>query len=229
MSRRRRGLLLGALALVLGGLAASDVGRREAALRRRLGPTVPVVVARGPIGAGTRLAAQRLGLRHVPARYAPAAAFNRTAEVAGLRTAVPVPAGADLVAGMVDDGSGSPPGAPVRAGERVADIVAAGSPQLVRAGARVDVIVTRAGASGDGHSELALENVEVLSGAPASGGQRGGDGEPRVAASLRVTVRQAVFLAAAQAFAREIRLLPRAVGDRRHGKTGLTVGSDLER
>jgi pilus assembly protein CpaB len=48
-----------------------------------------------------------------------------------------------------------------------------------------------------------------------------------VAASLRVTVRQAVFLAAAQSFAREIRLLPRAPGDRRHGAAGLAVGSDL--
>jgi pilus assembly protein CpaB len=42
-----------------------------------------------------------------------------------------------------------------------------------------------------------------------------------------VTVRQAVFLAAAQSFARELRLLPRAAGDRRHGLAGTTVGSDL--
>jgi pilus assembly protein CpaB len=44
----------------------------------------------------------------------------------------------------------------------------------------------------------------------------GRDGEaPQVAATLRVTVRQAVYLAAAGAFAREIRLLPRAPGDHR--------------
>ena len=36
-----------------------------------------------------------------------------------------------------------------------------------------------------------------------------------VAATLRVTVRQAVYLAAAGSFAREIRLLARAPGDRR--------------
>jgi pilus assembly protein CpaB len=48
-----------------------------------------------------------------------------------------------------------------------------------------------------------------------------------VAVSLRVTLRQAVYLAAAQAFAREIRLLPRAATDRRHGSAGLRVGSGL--
>jgi pilus assembly protein CpaB len=48
-----------------------------------------------------------------------------------------------------------------------------------------------------------------------------------VRASLRVTVRQAVFLAAAQAFSREVRLLPRAPGDDRRGAAGLVVGADL--
>ena len=50
---------------------------------------------------------------------------------------------------------------------------------------------------------------------------------PRVAASLRVTVKQAVYLAAAQAFAREIRLLPRAAGDDRHGSAGTEIGAGL--
>jgi pilus assembly protein CpaB len=54
-----------------------------------------------------------------------------------------------------------------------------------------------------------------------------GDGSaPQVAVTLRVTVRQAVYLAAAGAFAREIRLLPRAPGD--HRRIGTTiVGADL--
>jgi pilus assembly protein CpaB len=42
-----------------------------------------------------------------------------------------------------------------------------------------------------------------------------------------VTVRQAVFLAAAQSFAHDIRLLPRAAGDAGHGQAGLAVGSGL--
>jgi pilus assembly protein CpaB len=42
-----------------------------------------------------------------------------------------------------------------------------------------------------------------------------------------VTVRQAVYLAAAQSFAREIRVLPRGATDRRRGDQGLRVGSGL--
>ena len=49
----------------------------------------------------------------------------------------------------------------------------------------------------------------------------------RVAASLRVTLRQAVYLAAAQAFASELRLLPRAPGDDRRGEAGLAIDSAL--
>jgi pilus assembly protein CpaB len=47
-----------------------------------------------------------------------------------------------------------------------------------------------------------------------------------VAATLRVSVRQAVYLAAAQAFARELRLLARAPGDRRRTGT-VSVGEGL--
>jgi pilus assembly protein CpaB len=66
--------------------------------------------------------------------------------------------------------------------------------------------------------------VLAARGVPAAGADAGAG---RVAVSLRTTVRQAVFLAAAQSFARELRLLPRAAGDRRHGMAGTTVGSDL--
>ena len=229
MTRRRRAFVLAALALLLGGLAASDVGRREAAARRKLGPTVGVVVAREPLASGVRLTTGRLRIRRVPARFAPAATYSRAAEVAGLRTVVSVPAGADLMAGMVAQGDDAVTGAPVKPGERVVDIVAAGSPQLVRPGTRVDVIVTRGAATGGGRSQLALEDVEVVAAAPAAAGDRGDETGPRVAASLRVTVRQAVFLSAAQAFAREIRLLPRAPGDERRGDLGMSVDSGLGR
>jgi pilus assembly protein CpaB len=43
--------------------------------------------------------------------------------------------------------------------------------------------------------------------------------------SLRVTVRQAIALAAAQNFARELRVLPRSAGDRRRGLQGLRATS----
>ena len=102
------------------------------------------------------------------------------------------------------------------------ELVAAASPALVVAGARVDVLVTRdRGDGGPGSTELALEDVEVLAPSRAAATEAGG---PQVAATLRVTVRQAVYLTAAAAFAREIRLLARAPGDRR--RTGATIVGD---
>lgn len=225
MTRRRRAAVLLGLAALLGGLAASDVAGREAALHRALGPTVPVVVTRTRVAAGARLDAHRLGLRRVPARYAPSQAYTSPAALAGTRAAVALEAGQDVTAAAIDDGTATV-GAPVRTGERIAELVANGSPALIRPGARVDVLVTRERGDGSGATSVALEDAEVLAarGVPAAGADAGAG---RVAVSLRTTVRQAVFLAAAQSFARELRLLPRAAGDRRHGMAGTTVGSDL--
>jgi pilus assembly protein CpaB len=228
VSRRRRGVLLLGLALVLGGLAASDVSRREAALERRLGPPVPVVVAARDVAAGAELRPGDLALRRIPARYAPAEAFASPGPLVGARLAAALPAGAFVSAGHVGGGDGGEP--VLRPGERIADVVAVGSPEAVAPGGRVDVVVTREGEAGErGESALALEDVEVLAVAPADEAQGGPQpsGAPRVAASLRVTVRQAVYLAAAQSFARELRLLPRAPGDRERGAAGLEVGAGL--
>jgi pilus assembly protein CpaB len=226
VTRRRRAVVLLGLALVLGGLAASDVSRREAALERRLGPIVPAVVARRDLEAGTQLAAAHLAVRRVPARFAPAAAFPSPAELVGRRTAVAVGEGEYLAPGAVGEGEAAPA---LRPGERVADVVAVGSTDEVVPGGRVDVVVTREGRDGGaGRSDLALEDVEVLAAAPAEDtGAENATGAPRVSASLRVTVRQAVYLAAAQSFARELRLLPRAAEDHESDDSGLSVGQDL--
>jgi pilus assembly protein CpaB len=232
MSRRRRAAILIGLSLILGALAASDVSGREAALRREVGPAVPVLVARTGLRAGARIDPRALAVRRVPSRYAPAGAYRSPAEVTGLRAAVAIPAGADLEPSLVDDGStaAGPAGPALRSGERVAQIVAIGPAQSLAPGARVDVLVTREGA-GDaaGATTLALEDVEVLSArrAPEAGGNGPDAGLPRVALDLRVSVRQAVYLAAAQSFARELRVLPRAPGDRRRGAQGLRVGGAL--
>ncbi|HEV2820480.1 MAG TPA: RcpC/CpaB family pilus assembly protein [Solirubrobacteraceae bacterium] len=234
MNRRRRALVLAGIALLLGGLAAADVAGREAALEQRLGDEIPVVVARADVSAGAVFEPRRLGVRRVPARFAPVAAAAAPHELAGLRAAVDVPAGADVAVGMVDSGEETAvAGAPVRPGERVAELVAAGSPQLVQPGGRVDVLVTRTGEDGvPGSTELALEDVEVLAAGAVDPGAGGEDAAPatgavRVAASLRVTLRQAVYLAAAQAFASELRLLPRPADDRERGDAGLTVDQNL--
>jgi pilus assembly protein CpaB len=214
VSRRRRAALLLGLALVLGTLAASDVGRREAAVRAQLGPAVPVVVARRPLAAGRRLGPGDLALRRVPARWVLPGAVAEAGALVGRRLAAAVPAGGAVSPyGLA---SATSPGAALRRGERAADVVAAGRPADVVPGARVDVLVTRDGGEpggAAGGAELALQDVEVLAARPAPPGAHD-DAGPRVAATLRVTLRQAVFLAAAGSFAREIRLLARAPGDR---------------
>ncbi|MEA2380377.1 MAG: pilus assembly protein CpaB [Solirubrobacteraceae bacterium] len=232
MSRRRRAAVLIGLSLILGALAASDVSGREAALRREVGPVVPVLVVRTALSAGARIGPGALAVRHVPSRYAPAGAYRSPGEVTGLRAAVAIPAGADLDPSLVDDGTtpSGPSGPALRAGERVAQVVAIGPAQGLGPGARVDVLVTREGAgSAPGSTTLALEDVEVLAvtKAPDAGGGGADAGQPRVALDLRVSVRQAVYLAAAQSFARELRVLPRAPGDRRRGAQGLRVGGRL--
>ena len=213
MSRRRRAAVLLGLALVLGALAASDVARREAALRAELAPLVEVVVARAPLESGHRLAARDLARRRVPERFAPAGAAGvAPALLVGRRLAVPVAAGGP-VGPLLLEPAAPPPGAGLGRGQRAAEIVAAAAPGTVSAGARVDVLVTRDRGAGAGATELALQDVEVLATRPAAAV----DGERRtrtIAATLRVSVRQAVYLAAAGSFAREVRLLARAPGDR---------------
>ena len=108
----------------------------------------------------------------------------------------------------------------LRRGERAAEVVARASPELVADGVRVDVVVTR-----ERVAQLALENVEVLGARPVPADEREGTG-PQVMATLRVTVAQAVYLAAAATFATEIRLLVRAPGDRAAAGP-LVVGRDL--
>jgi pilus assembly protein CpaB len=169
-----------------------------------------------------------LAVREVPERYAPRGAVGDPAAVVGMRVRADVAAGQELLPALVGGAEDArSPGPAVRPGERVAEVVAAAPAGQVVPGARVDVLVTRDERPGStGRTVLALEDVEVLAagGAPAAEAE----GTARVAASLRVTLRQAVYLAAAQAFARELRLLPRAPGDRARGRAGMSADALLE-
>jgi pilus assembly protein CpaB len=143
-------------------------------------------------------------------------------ELVGRRLAAPVPAGGPV--SPYELATTPSPAALLRRGERAAEVVASARAADVLPGAHVDVLVTRD--AGEGGAELALEDVEVLAARAADAGP-GERGDPHVAASLRVTLRQAVYLAAAQSFATELRLLPRAAGDRRHRRAPLAVGDSL--
>jgi pilus assembly protein CpaB len=195
---RRRGLLLLCFALVCGGLAASQVREHERRVEAAVGPFVRVAVARRDLPADRRLAPSDLATRRVPARFAPPDALS---DAAGARTAIGVPAGAYLTAGVLG-GSGDREDSALRAGERAVTVRAAGALDAAQPGSRVDVVVSTQSADGGGRSFVALENAELL-------GLRG------PLATLRVTAREAVYLTAAANFAHEIRLLVRPPGDRR--------------
>ena len=214
MTRRRRAAALLGLAVLLGVLAASDVAGREAALRRQLGPAVPVVVVRQPLRAGERIGRASLAVREVPERYAPPGALRDPDAAVGQRAAVAIAQRTDLADSLLAvPGTGAAPHGPVlRPGERALDLVAVGAADAVVAGARVDVLVTYDGRAGaPGPTRLALADVEVLAARPppSAGEADSAGGLPRLLATLRVTVRQAVALTAASAAASQVRLLPR--------------------
>jgi pilus assembly protein CpaB len=224
VTRRRRAAVLLGLALLLGTLSATHMARREAALKAQLGPVEQIVVAREDLPAGRTLELSDLGVRSLPARYAPPGEPGFAAALAGQKLAVPVAAGAP-VSGDLLVHRPTTPEASIDRGQRAVDLVATGSPQAVVDGAHVDVLVTTERRDRTpGATRIALEDVEVLA-SRAAPDDDDAKGSTRVIATLRVTAQQAVYLAAAQSFARDVRLLARAPGDRRKvGDLGIDDG-----
>jgi pilus assembly protein CpaB len=227
MQRRRRAVLLLALALAAGGIAASRVHGRATEIEQQIGPLVPVEAAHQDIPAGTRVSAAALVVRQVPQRFVPADALSGPEQAIGQRAGAPVAAGGYLTAGTFASPDGDRgEAAPLARGQRSIELPVAGALDGAGPGTRVDVLITTESRNGTGRSFLALQDVELLGvRAAAADGSRSQDGAAAHAtadATLRVNLRQAVYLTAAQSFAREVRLLVRAPGDRR-GAPPLTV------
>jgi pilus assembly protein CpaB len=235
-ARRRRGVVLLVLALACGALAASEVGNRIGAVESRVGAPVPVVVAARDLEPGAELGRGDLRVSQVPRRFAPPDAPTSPEQAVGLRTAGPVAAGSPITAGVVGTTTeAGQPGA-LRIGERAVEVAVAGGAALVETavpGARVDVLVATDPGDGPGSAFVALEDVELLALAAGGGGELPLDGDPAATsapsavATLRATLRQAVYLTAAQSYAREIRLLPRPAGDRRRVGRATVGANDL--
>lgn len=236
-ARRRRALLLLSLALACGGLAASEVGGRVREVEGRVGRPVPVVAAARELKAGKEIGRGDLVVREVPERFVPADAVRGVEEAVGAAPSARLARGAYVTVGALGGGEAdsSRPGV-LRRGERAVEVNVAGGSPLSESGgpgSRVDVVVSTEPRNGSGRTFLALENVELLAlGGSGSGGSGGGGqssggagsgaasddgaaGRASATATLRVTLRQAVYLTAAENFAREVRLLPRPGGDRR--------------
>lgn len=211
-ARRRRGFVLLLLAALAGSMAASRVRAQERVVRSQVGPLVPVVVAQTAIPARSRLGARdlaaRLALARVPARFVPPGALSNPVKALGATTAVALPRGSYVTASAL--APARDPRDALRPGERAIDVEVSGGARLAALGgpgARVDVVVTTEPRNGPPRAFVAADGAELLA-------LRGGDGGHAVA-TLRVPVRQAVFLTAATTFGRDARLLVRSPGDRR--------------
>jgi pilus assembly protein CpaB len=224
-----------ALALACGALAASEVGSRVSEVEGRIGVPVPVVIAARDLEPGAELERADLRVEHVPQRFAPPDAPASPEQALGLHTAGPVAAGSPITAGVVGGVTATEGSGALRRGERAVEIAVTGSAALLETaapGARVDVLVSTDPGDGPGSSFVALEDVELLALAPG-GSEAPLDGGISAAppasalATLRATLRQAVYLTAAQAYAREVRLLPRPPGDRRRVGRSTVSAADL--
>jgi Flp pilus assembly protein CpaB len=214
-------VLLLLLAALAGSMAASRVRAEQRGIRSQVGPLVSVVVARAPIGARTRIGsrqvAEQLAVAHVPARFAPPDAIRDPLRAVGATSAVAIPRGAYVTSEALD-----PPHDPrlaLRPGERAIDIEVSGASRLTALGGpgvRVDVVVTTEPRNGAPRAFVAADGAELLA-------LRRGDGGHSVA-TLRVPVKQAVFLTAATSFGRDARLLVRSPGDHAPaGRIGFTA------
>jgi pilus assembly protein CpaB len=221
-ARRRRGLLLFSVALASGGLAASEVQDREREVAEQVGEPVEVVVAARNIRAGARVTRGALALREVPARFVPPDALASATGIVGARTAGPLVAGAYVTpAALAIPNASERATGGMRRGTRDVTVSVAGGAALagVAPGMRTDILVSTEPGADAGRTELALAGVELVrvgEAAPADyrepDAPPGGTNEAR--ATLRVSLREAVYLTAADNFAREIRLLARPPGDR---------------
>lgn len=229
------------VALGCGLLAASQVRQREAAVRRQVGPLVPVSVASRDLASNVRLTARDVRVRRVPAAYLPEGALGPGEIAESDRVAAPVKAGSYITSALLH-GRAADRGRPaLRPGERALDLSVTGGRELAgdaAPGSRVDVLVSTESREGAGRTFVALESAQLLALRPASGDETGpsgpdaeagaGDGgagsRATAVATVRVTLKQAVYLSAAENFAREVRLLARPPGDRRRaGRAGVSA------
>ena len=99
---------------------------------------------------------------------------------------------------------------------RLIEVPVAGAETIgaaLRPGGRVDVLITTERAGAAPRTYLALQRIELVD--FRGEGAAGAGGEQTATATLKVSLAQAVMLTAARNFARELRLVPRAIGDDR--------------
>ena len=156
-------------------------------------------------------------------------ALGSATNSAGARTAVAVSAGGCVTVALIDAGA-SPGGGDVLArGERTVEVGVSGGSATRPAPGPGSTCSCRPRPALEVANLVALADVELLAlraespAATPPGGEATG---PGALASLRVTLRQAVYLTAADNFGREIRLLARPPGDRSGGAEAGGLAAD---
>jgi pilus assembly protein CpaB len=200
-------------------------------VRAQVGPLAPVLVARTAVPRGGQLTPANipryLAARRVPVRFVPLGSLRLVRDVVGLRARVRIPAGSYLNAALLadrsehvarrrQDGLGD---------TRVVAVAVEGAAfeDAPPPGARVDVLITSDRGPNAPRTYLALQRIELVDFKPSGTGDDGA----KAVASLRVTLRQAVLLTAAENFARELRLVPRAPNDQRRLAPAAVTAGDL--
>lgn len=216
--RKKRSLLLLGAGLLLAALSAMQVQRIAADAESRVGPLVDVVVAQREVPSGKRITernnAAYFSVAQVAERFAPKARFATATEMIGMQTRSIIPDGTypSYGAFAVQDGKELA----LRNGWRAVQVAAVGFDELapIGPGSRVDVVVS--GSQRGGITQLFLQDVEV-----GAVGQQVVSPEAQESqhethlVTLLARPPIAVKLAAADNFAKELRLLARPGGDRR--------------
>jgi pilus assembly protein CpaB len=173
-------ILLAALAfgLLTAALLVAYLREEQRKQATRDAASVAVVVAKKDIPLGANITTAMLEVRLVPPEAAVAAAYSEAGRVAGLRARYPIPAGAQIVPGMVVQGGAEDAlSVVVPPGKRALAITGSeviGGGGHIRPGDRVDVLLVAEewkllnlpGPTGSGEQRkgvaTVLQNVEVL-------------------------------------------------------------------
>jgi len=189
---RNRLLLIGLVALALGGLVSYGVYQN---LRAKNSSTivagVPVVVAADDIGVGEKLGMDDIKLVRFPEGSLPNGYFSSTSTLVGRGVILPISKGEFILPNRLagqNAGSGLPSLIPpgMRAvSVRVNEVVSVAG--FVTAGTRVDVLLTgNATGAEEQQTSTVLENVEVL--AANQRMERSSSGEPQAAQVVTLLV-----------------------------------------
>lgn len=208
----RKAGVLAAIAIALGLVAVRGVAQREAAIDQRIGPIARVVVVVRDVARDHALQVEDLAYRRMPLRWVAPRTLGSAKQAVGLRTAVALERGTPLLAAVLTSPDAQARDA-LASGDRVLELVAVGSTQLIKTGSRVDVVRTGQKADGTRATDVVAEAVEVLDVREA--GERSADGAEQVSVTVRVARRAALALATAQGGDASLRLLPRAAWDKR--------------